>query len=101
MGTMYVVAILLLGVTAAGAQSFQCPHDTGFYPHEVACDQYWACLGGVPTLKTCGNGLAFADTDPEYLNENCDYYHNVDCSTRPESQAAISTPNCPYLYGIF
>ncbi|XP_068224677.1 uncharacterized protein Gasp isoform X3 [Palaemon carinicauda] len=105
------IALLLLGVAAIGAQessvspggagNWQCPHEFGFYPHDTSCDKYYSCEAGVATLKTCGNGLAFDNSDSEYLRENCDYSHNVDCSTRPQLEPAISTPHCPNLYGIF
>ena len=35
----------------------------GFFPHLISCDKYWACDDGVAELRTCGNGLAFLDTD--------------------------------------
>ncbi|XP_071520132.1 protein obstructor-E isoform X3 [Panulirus ornatus] len=106
-----VVVLLLLGVAATGAQqssispggsgSWQCPHEFGHYPHERSCDKYYTCEAGVATLKTCGNGLAFDASDPEFLRENCDYSHNVDCTGRPDLEPPISTPHCPNLYGIF
>ena len=68
----------------SGGASFTCPHDYGFYPHDTACDRYWSCEAGVSTLKVCGNGLSFDNTDPEFLTENCDYMQNVDCAGRPE-----------------
>lgn len=74
-----------LFVTAsAQKEDFKCPDDYGFYPHPVSCDKYWKCDNGVAELKTCGNGLAFDDTDPKYLKENCDYLHNVDCGDRTQ-----------------
>ncbi|KAK3881522.1 hypothetical protein Pcinc_014041 [Petrolisthes cinctipes] len=106
----YLVAIFLFiaatgaqqsSVTPGGSGNYQCPHEFGFYPHATACDKYYTCDAGVPTLKTCGNGLAFDASDPEFLKENCDYSHNVDCTGRPENEPAISTTNCPNLYGIF
>ncbi|XP_066990136.1 protein obstructor-E isoform X1 [Macrobrachium rosenbergii] len=106
-----VAALLLLGLSAIGAQessvspggagNWQCPHEFGFYPHDTSCDKYYSCEASVATLKTCGNGLAFDDTDPEFLRENCDYSHNVDCTGRPQLEPPISTPHCPYLFGIF
>lgn len=71
-------------ITPGGSGNWQCPHEFGHYPHDTACDKYYSCEGGVATLKTCGNGLAFDATDPDFLRENCDYKHNVDCSARPE-----------------
>ncbi|KAK8753708.1 hypothetical protein OTU49_001187, partial [Cherax quadricarinatus] len=105
------LVLLLLGVVATGAQessvdpggsgNWQCPEDFGYFPHATSCDKYYSCDAGVATLKTCGNGLAFDASDSEFLRENCDYRHNVDCSGRPELEPAISTPHCPNLYGIF
>lgn len=63
-------------------EEFKCPDEYGFYPHSQHCDKYWKCDNNVADLKTCGNGLAFDDTDPKYLKENCDYLHNVDCGQR-------------------
>lgn len=63
-------------------EEFKCPDEYGFYPHNQHCDKYWKCDGNVAELKTCGNGLAFEDSDPKYLKENCDYLHNVDCGQR-------------------
>ena len=43
---------------------FTCPDGyKGFYPHGVSCDKYWACDDGETELRTCGNGLAYDDTD--------------------------------------
>ncbi|KAH8359092.1 hypothetical protein KR093_004253, partial [Drosophila rubida] len=105
---------------AVAQQSFKCPDDFGFYPHETSCDKYWKCDNGVSELKTCGNGLAFDATDSKFLTENCDYLHNVDCGERTElgefsqhtkliattnchnsTEAPIATPHCARLYGIF
>ena len=33
-----------------------------------SCDKYWACDEGVAELRTCGNGLAFIDTDEVRLS---------------------------------
>jgi len=71
-------------IAAVAQQSFKCPDDFGFYPHETSCDKYWKCDNGVSELKTCGNGLAFDATDSKFLTENCDYLHNVDCGERTE-----------------
>ncbi|XP_018022825.1 protein obstructor-E isoform X1 [Hyalella azteca] len=100
---VFTAPLLVLATVAAltGAQQFACPHDYGFYAHDIACDKYWACDLGVATLKTCGNGLAFDDTDPENLKENCDYLHNVKCGKRTELQPPIVVGNCKALHGIF
>ena len=51
---------------------FVCPDEyEGYFPHLTSCDKYWACdevergdeVTRVPELRTCGNGLAFIDTD--------------------------------------
>ncbi|XP_054272473.1 protein obstructor-E-like isoform X2 [Macrosteles quadrilineatus] len=96
-----VAVVVLATYASAQKEDFKCPDDYGFYPHPVSCDKYWKCDNGVAELKTCGNGLAFDDTDPKYLKENCDYLHNVDCGDRSQLEPPISTPNCPRLYGIF
>ena len=59
------VSLLLLAATVAGQlDDFVCPDEfLGFYPHLISCDKYWACQDGVQELRTCGNGLAFIDTD--------------------------------------
>uniref|UniRef100_A0A8D8W7Z7 Chitin-binding type-2 domain-containing protein n=1 Tax=Cacopsylla melanoneura TaxID=428564 RepID=A0A8D8W7Z7_9HEMI len=99
----YSIAVVLTFSLHAYAQKddFQCPDDFGFYPHHISCDKYWKCDGREAELKTCGNGLAFDDTDPKYLKENCDYLHNVDCGGRSQLEPPVSTPKCPRLYGIF
>ncbi|OTF79228.1 hypothetical protein BLA29_011419, partial [Euroglyphus maynei] len=51
------------------------------------------------TLKTCGNGLVFDDSDTR--RENCAYPFSVDCGSRSDLEPPISTPHCPRLYGIF
>ncbi|XP_022196949.1 protein obstructor-E isoform X2 [Nilaparvata lugens] len=94
-------AAALIAVGSAQKEDFKCPDDYGFYPHSSSCDKYFKCDNGVSELKTCGNGLAFDDTDPKYLKENCDYIHNVDCGDRRTLEPAVSTPHCPRLYGIF
>jgi len=81
--------------------NFQCPHESGFYPHHIACDQYWKCENSVPILKQCGNGLAFQDTDPDYLKEECDYIYNVQCGERHELEPPIPTEHCDYQHGVF
>jgi len=79
--------------------SFNCPEDFGFYSHVKSCDKYWACDNGTATLKLCGNGLAFDDSDAK--RENCAYPFSVDCGDRSDLEPPISTPHCPRLYGIF
>ncbi|XP_076352064.1 protein obstructor-E-like [Tachypleus tridentatus] len=78
---------------------FNCPEPFGFFPHSRSCDRYWACENGTSTLKLCGNGLVFDDSDK--LQENCAYPFSVDCGERRELEPPISTPNCPRLYGLF
>merc|ERR1712079_214134 len=48
---------------------FECPDEyLGYFPHLFSCDKYWACDEGVAELRTCGNGLAFIDTDEVRLS---------------------------------
>jgi len=61
---MLVSLLLLAATVAAQLDDFACPDEfLGFYPHLISCDKYWACQDGVQELRTCGNGLAFIDTD--------------------------------------
>ena len=98
-----IIALLFLGFAQSQlVDNFQCPDEfEGYYPHLFSCDRYWKCLEGQASLETCGNGLAFADLDPTFTTENCDYIYNVDCGNRTELEPAISAPNCPRLYGTF
>ena len=83
-------------INAQKQDNFQCPDQfEGFYPHLYSCDRYWKCKDGVPTLETCGNGLAFDDTDPTFAKENCDYIQHIECGNRDEFEPPISTQNCP------
>ncbi len=77
---------LLFTVSAQNirSDSFVCPKENGFFAHDISCDKYWKCVEGVATLELCGNGLAFDDTDPKNLRENCDYIYNVECGDRLE-----------------
>lgn len=87
-GANYLLHFTFL-FAAVAQDSFKCPDDFGFYPHDSSCDKYWKCDNNVAELKTCGNGLAFDASDPKFLTENCDYLHNVDCGDR--SQLGEST----------
>merc|ERR1711955_129631 len=58
-------------------------------------------MGGAQELRTCGNGLAFIDTDESYKLEQCNEYFLVDCGARTELEPPISTTNCPRLFGTF
>lgn len=102
---MVVIFLTLCILQTSWAQlvdEFKCPDQfEGYYPHLFSCDQYWKCKEGVASLETCGNGLAFDDSDPTFTTENCDYMHNIDCGNRTQFQEPISAPNCPRLYGIF
>ncbi len=99
----YLIVIALLGLARGQFEDdFRCPDEfEGYYPHLFSCDKYWKCTEGRATLELCGNGLAFADIDPTYTTENCDYLHNVDCGNRTDLEPPISAPNCPRLYGTF
>ncbi|XP_037082794.1 protein obstructor-E-like isoform X2 [Pollicipes pollicipes] len=102
MKVFVALTVVALAGPALSQDSFQCPDELpGFFPHDVSCDKYWSCSEGIATLQTCGNGLSFDDTDPNYERENCDYSHNVQCGTRTVVEEPISAPNCPRLYGIF
>jgi hypothetical protein len=99
------ICLLTLGLGVVKAQlidDFTCPDEfQGFYPHLISCDKYWHCKDGVAELKTCGNGLGFLDTDETFTLEQCAELHLVECSARTVLEPAISTPNCPRLYGTY
>jgi len=101
------VQLLLLIAASSLAQEdyvddFSCPDELeGYYPHLYSCDKYWACFDGLAELRTCGNGLAFIDTDESYKLEQCEELHLVECGERTELEPPISTPNCPRLWGTF
>jgi len=81
---------------------FTCPDEyKGFFPHLISCDKYWACDDGVAELRTCGNGLAFLDTDEEYELEQCEEDWRVDCGERTQLEPAIASPHCPKAWGTF
>merc|ERR1711935_1296333 len=89
-------------ISAQQQDNFKCPDQfEGFYPHLYSCDRYWKCTDRVATLETCGNGLAFDDTDPTFAKEECDLIHNVKCGSRTEFEPPISATNCPRLNGDF
>merc|ERR1712128_354698 len=98
---LFVVAAV---VCAASAQTddFTCPDEfLGYYPHLYSRDKYWYCEDGIEELRTCGNGLAFIDTDESYKLEQCNELYLVDCGARTKLEPPISTRNCPRLYGTY
>merc|ERR1719367_1999523 len=100
--TYIFVGIIFGCAKAQFVDNFVCPDEfEGYYPHLYSCDRYWKCIDGVATLETCGNGLAFDDTDPTFATEHCEYTHNIDCGGRTDFEPPISAPNCPRLNGIF
>lgn len=106
MAILFPSRLFLISALAAVAlgqeDNFECPDEfLGFYPHLYSCDKYWFCEDGIAELRTCGNGLAFIDTDESYKLEQCNELHLVDCGARTELEPPISTPNCPRLYGTY
>jgi len=103
MRTKLLVIFGLVALTRGQlVDDFTCPDEfAGFYPHLISCDKYWSCSEGVAELKTCGNGLAFLDTDETFTLEQCAELHLVECGERTELEPPISTRNCPRLYGTF
>jgi len=99
------ICLLLFGIANCKSQlidDFTCPDEyKGYYPHLLSCDKYWYCQDGVKELKTCGNGLGFLDTDETFTLEQCAELHLVECGARTQLEPAISTTNCPRLYGTF
>merc|ERR1712123_337296 len=102
MNSKLLVVLVLVAAVSGQEDDFSCPDDfLGFYPHLYSCDKYWSCEDGLAELRTCGNGLAFIDTDESYKLEQCNELHLVDCGARTEIEPPISTNNCPGLYGTF
>lgn len=66
-------------LAASAGHTYQCPDMFGYFRHHKSCDKYWACENGTSTLKLCGNGLMFDDSDPK--RENCAYPFSVDCGS--------------------
>merc|ERR1712183_1002177 len=98
---LFVVAAVA-ALVSGQEDDFTCPDEfRGYYPHLYSCDKYWYCEDGIEELRTCGNGLAFIDTDESYKLEQCNELHLVDCGERTELEPPISTANCPRLYGTF
>merc|ERR1711892_745460 len=96
MSARLLVVAAVVAAASAQEDDFQCPDEfIGFYPHLYGCDKYWSCDNGFQELRTCGNGLAFIDTDESYKLEQCNEYHLVDCGARTELEPAISASNCP------
>jgi len=98
---LFVVAAVT-ALVSGQEDDFTCPDEfRGYYPHLYSCDKYWYCEDGIEELRTCGNGLAFIDTDESYKLEQCNELHLVDCGERTELEPPISTANCPRLYGTY
>lgn len=97
---LLVAALLITGGKAQ--RDSICSAGDGLYPHEQYCDYYYYCEDGVSTLRTCPNGLAFSGRNRGLL-DNCDYPHRAGCSEKgiPLGQTPISTPNCPWQYGLY
>jgi len=100
-----MIFLLLFGFSIVKSQivdDFTCPDEfEGYYPHLLSCDKYWHCQDRVRELKTCGNGLGFLDNDETFTLEQCAELHLVECGSRTELEPAISTTNCPRLFGTF
>merc|ERR1711892_1124588 len=71
MNSKLLVVLVLVAAVSGQEGDFSCPDDfLGFYPHSYSCDKYWSCEDGLAELRTCGNGLAFIDTDESYKLEH-------------------------------
>ncbi|EDW72613.2 uncharacterized protein Dwil_GK17084 [Drosophila willistoni] len=51
------------------------PEDIVYLASKSACDKYFVCLNGFPTVQTCSNGLQY---NPE--TKLCDFPSNVNCT---------------------
>ncbi len=80
---------LLLAVSAANAQDFDCDGLEGIFPDPEDCRSFYQCVAGRPPFhNTCDETLLFSDA---YLV--CDYAENVDCNGRPiPGQSTVEPP---------
>ena len=65
--------------------------------------QFYKCANGSLTLETCGNGLLFNEATAltRAAHNFCSYNWETDCGGRSNDSAALSSPGCPFRFGIF
>ncbi|KAG1649715.1 Protein obstructor-E [Nymphon striatum] len=67
--------------------------------HPSICESFYLCVNGTLSFETCPNGLVFNEYSKTY--HFCDYPHNINCGYRNHTAYPISSPGCPWQYGIF
>jgi hypothetical protein len=75
------------------------PEGLYHYPHPEDCDKYYLCRNGTLTYEECPNGLLYQEHGAVF--EFCAYNWNVECPKEKRSPAPISTPGCPWQFGLF
>ena len=69
----------------------------------ASCHQFYKCENGTMSLETCENGLLFdqemALTDA--IHHYCVYHWKVECGTRLADLQSVSSPGCPFRFGLF
>ena len=101
------VFVLTLVIVITGKVSCQSsiPHDgcplegIHHYPHDTDCEKYYLCVNGTGSLQTCPNGLLYQEHGAVY--EFCAYYWNVPCPEGKTAPGPVSSPGCPWQFGIF
>lgn len=77
-----------------------CPPDgVHHYHHDTDCEKYYLCVNGTGSLQTCPNGLLYQEHGAVY--EFCAYHWNVHCPEGKTAPGPVSSPGCPWQFGIF
>ena len=77
-----------------------CPPEGVFhYDHDTDCEKYYLCVNGTGSLQTCPNGLLHQEHGAVY--EFCAYHWNVQCPEGKTAPGPVSSPGCPWQFGIF
>ena len=89
------------GVTAVSS----CPLFDGVQvtADPASCNQFYKCENGSMTLETCENGLLFDQemSLTDAIHNYCVYSWRVDCGERPAYLEPVSSPGCPFRFGLF
>ena len=69
----------------------------------ASCNQFYKCENGSMTLETCENGLLYDQemSLTDAIHNYCVYSWRVECGERPADRAPVSSPGCPFRFGLF
>ncbi|KAL9708391.1 hypothetical protein quinque_011909 [Culex quinquefasciatus] len=99
-GFLPAAVIVAVALFCIHANSQSCPEKYGRYPVPDECDAYIECIEGIPERKLCPDGLLFNDK-LNLFSYPCQYPIDVDCSSRPRTQPAIPSDDCPHQFGYY